>query len=414
MVASAISPSEPVIAPRRSPARTIRRTVAVFVVAFVIIQFGLPQINGTRRAIEDISNVNPFLLILGLALEAAALVAYAALTRTALPQRSVRLTRLFRIQLATKALGNVVPGGSAAGSALGYRLLTASGVKGSDAGFALATAGLGSAVVLNLLLWVTMLVSIPLAGWNPIYVTVAMGGVFILLAMAGLMVALIKGQGAAERVVRWAARRARFIEADRVMELLQRLAKRLVDLISDRELLVRVLLWSLANWLLDAAALWVFLRAFGGSVRPDSLIVAFGVANVAAALPIMPGGLLIVEGLLATMLAFFGVERAVWSLGIPAYRVAQYWLPIPLGAIAYLSLRVGPLRLEKRLPGFRHEMESYGQSGESVYDWAERYGNRRQAPDPSNRDPEGNSATSDPVLSDPASSDPGLREPGPP
>jgi len=139
---------------------------------------------------------------------------------------------------------------------------------------------------------------------------------------------------------------------------------------------VRVLLWSLANWLLDAAALWVFLRAFGGSVRPDSLIVAFGVANVAAALPIMPGGLLIVEGLLATMLAFFGVDRSVWSLGIPAYRVAQYWLPIPLGAIMYLSLRVGPFKLEKRLPGFREEMESYAESSESVYDWAERYGHR--------------------------------------
>jgi uncharacterized protein (TIRG00374 family) len=379
VVASAISPTEPVVAPRRRTAKTIRRTVAVFVVLFIIIQFGLPQINGTRRAVDDLSSVNPFLLILGLALEAAALVAYAQLTRTALPQRTIRLTRLFRIQLATKALGNVVPGGSAAGSALGYRLLTASGVKGSDAGFALATAGLGSAVVLNLLLWVTMLISIPLAGWNPIYVTVAMGGVFILLAMAGLMVALIKGQGAAERVVRWAGRHFRFIKAERVMELLQRLAKRLVDLISDRELLVRVLLWSLANWLLDAAALWVFLRAFGGSVRPDSLIVAFGVANVAAALPIMPGGLLIVEGLLATMLAFFGVERAVWSLGIPAYRVAQYWLPIPLGAIAYLSLRVGPFRLEKRLPGFREEMESYGQSSESVYDWAERFGHRSRS-----------------------------------
>ncbi|MCU1345693.1 MAG: hypothetical protein JWL70_1959, partial [Acidimicrobiia bacterium] len=135
------------VAPRRSPARTIRRTVAVFVVAFIIIQFGLPQINGTRRAIDDITNVNPFLLVFGLALEGAALVAYAQLTRTALPPRTIRLSRLFRIQLATKALGNVVPGGSAAGSALGYRLLTASGVNGGDAGFALATAGLGSAVV---------------------------------------------------------------------------------------------------------------------------------------------------------------------------------------------------------------------------------------------------------------------------
>jgi len=376
-VASAISPSEQVIAPRRSPAKTIIRGALGFLAVFVIIQFGLPQINGTRRAIEDLTNVNPILLALGLALQGASLLAYSQLTRTALPRGSVRLTRLFRIQLATKALGNVVPGGSAASSALGYRLLTVSGVRGGDAGFALATAGLGSAVVLNLMLWTAMLISIPLAGWNPIYVTVALAGVFILLAMAGLMFTLIRGQGATERVVRWAARHSRFIKADRVMELLRSLAKRLVDLISDRELLRRVLLWALANWLLDAASLWVFLRAFGGTVRPDSLIVAFGVANVASALPLMPGGLVIMEGVLATMLAFFGVERSVWSLGIPAYRVAAYWLTIPVGAISYLSLRVGPLRIDKRLPSFRKEMETYVESTESVYDWVERYGRRQ-------------------------------------
>ena len=52
--------------------------------------------------------------------------------------------------MSTKALSNIVPGGSAASSALGYRLITLSGATGPDAGFALATAGLASAVVLNL------------------------------------------------------------------------------------------------------------------------------------------------------------------------------------------------------------------------------------------------------------------------
>ena len=57
------------------------------------------------------------------------------LTRAALPPHSVRLPVLFRIQLTTRAVTNVVPGGSAAGSALGYRMLTLAGVRGADAGF---------------------------------------------------------------------------------------------------------------------------------------------------------------------------------------------------------------------------------------------------------------------------------------
>ena len=50
------------------------------------------------------------------------------------------------------------------------------GVKGPDAGFALATAGLGSAVVLNIIFWTGLLVSIPLRGVNPFYGTAAIVG----------------------------------------------------------------------------------------------------------------------------------------------------------------------------------------------------------------------------------------------
>ena len=78
--------------------------------------------------------------------------------------------------MSTKALSSIVPGGSAAGSALGYRLMTLSGVPGPDAGFALATAGLGSAVVLNLVFWASLVVSIPIRGVNGGYATAAIAG----------------------------------------------------------------------------------------------------------------------------------------------------------------------------------------------------------------------------------------------
>jgi putative heme transporter len=56
-------------------------------------------------------------------------------------------------------------------------------------------------------------------------------------------------------------------------------------------MLRRLVMWACAYWLLDAAALWVFLRAFGGNLSVDGLIVAFGLANVMAAIPITPGRL---------------------------------------------------------------------------------------------------------------------------
>ena len=101
------------------------------------------------------------------------------------------------------------------------------------------------------------------------------------------------------------------------------------------------------NWVLDAASLWVFLRAFGGVVNPVDLLVAFGLANVLAAIPITPGGLGVVEAVLTSTLVGFGLDRGTAAIGVVTYRLAAFWLPIPLGALAYGSLKVGPGNLAR-------------------------------------------------------------------
>jgi hypothetical protein len=88
-----------------------------------------------------------------------------------------------------------MPAGSAASSALGFRLLTMSGVPRPDAAFALATAGIGSAIILNFILWTGLIISIPIRGVNAIYGAAAIVGV-ILMAFAGFIAfGLMEGQG---------------------------------------------------------------------------------------------------------------------------------------------------------------------------------------------------------------------------
>ena len=170
--------------------------------------------------------------------------------------------------MATKAVTNLVPGGSAAGGTLGYRLLTERGVSPPAAGFTLATVGLGSAVVLNAMLWLALLVSIPLNGFNPLYGTAAIVGLFLMLAMAGLVLLLMKGGSKAERLFRAIARKIPFVNAVTVSRVVYQVADRLHELMSQPRLIRRGLLWAAINWVLDAAALWVFLRAFGGDGEP--------------------------------------------------------------------------------------------------------------------------------------------------
>jgi uncharacterized protein (TIRG00374 family) len=359
--------------------RRIARWVKILVFVFVFYYLVLPQIGGARKAASELVTVNPAYLALGVGLQFAALVAYAQLTRAALPQgNGPPLTTLFRIQLATKAVTNVVPGGTAVGSALGYRLLTLAGVRGADAGFALATAGLASAVVLNVILWLALVWSIPFRGFNPLYGTAAIVGAVLLLAFAVIVIGLVKGQQQAERWLRAAARRVRFVDEERAAHVVNRLAERVRELLTDPALVRRVVFWAALNWLLDAAALWVFLRAYGGSAPIDGLLVAFGLANVLAAIPITPGGLGIIEGVLIPTLVGFGLPRSTVVLGVPTYRLVQFWLPIPLGAIAYASLRVGPWSIDRfrTLPGLRKEAEEMVETTPSRLEWGERFGRR--------------------------------------
>lgn len=370
---------------RKRRFKPIRFTIKALLLIVVAV-FLLPGVlNGFRSALDTVRDVNPALLLIGFVLQLFALGAYSLLTRATLGTagRQLSLARIFRIQLSTKSLSNIVPGGNAASSALGYRLLTLSGISGPDAGFALATAGIGSAVVLNIVFWTGLLMSIPFRGVNAGYGAAALAGIIIMGIAATLVIGVMDGSGRAERLVRWIARKLRFDE-DRFAAVLHQVGERLEELVSDRQLLWRVVFWATANWLLDAASLWVFLRAYGATLPIDALLVAFGLANVLAAVPILPGGLGVVEATYLTALVGFGIPKRVATPAIATYRSAQYLMPTALGALAYASLRVGPWKIEKRdrLVRLRDLARSESARGETKIDFALRFGGKRPISDP--------------------------------
>ena len=355
---------------RRALARAFKVLATLIVVYFLIL-----NIPGLRNAVDQLSEVKPGLLVLGLVLELLALFCYSLMTRAALGPVGHHMTalHLFRIQLSTRALSSLVPGGSAAGSALGYRMMVASGVPGPDAGFALATAGLASAVVLNFILWAGLIVSITLRGVNPVYGTAAIAGIILMGIAVAIIFGLIEGQERSEKILRSVARRLRLNE-DRAGEAVRHIGGRMQELAAYRALLRRLVFWASANWLIDAAALWVFLRAFGGSVPLDGLIVAFGLANVLAAIPITPGGLGIVEGTYVPVLVGFGLPRATAVVGVVSYRIAQYWLPILIGGVCYLSLRIGPWAITRnKLEPLRNVVATMSTGDEDILDFSERF-----------------------------------------
>lgn len=309
---------------------------ALLAVEYVVV----PVLVGAGKNLHLLSNLTIGWLLAGLALEGASVCCYALLTRTLLPGTTPTVSRLVRIVMATTALSHVVPAGAASGTGLGFQLLTAEGVAATDAGFAIATAALGSAVVLNVLLLLALLGSIPLAGLHPAYVTFALVSLLALLGTSALLYAFAQGEDRAVRVVRTVGQRLPRVGADRLEHVFRQLSDAVRELTRDRSRLQSALRWASLNWLLDAATLWSFLAALGYTADPFTLFVAYGIANILAAIPITPGGLGVVEATAVTALVSFGATNNVATLGVLGWRLVNFWLPIPTGAACYLSLRL--------------------------------------------------------------------------
>lgn len=332
----------------RPPERPLRTAVKVAAAAAVLYFFVLPLVPDFGNALRDLRNVQPLFVVLAIGCQVGTWSGYALLTRACLGEAGQKLSfgRMFRIQLSTKAFGNLVPGGAVAGPGLGYRLLVRSGITGRDAGFALGTAALGSAVVLNVLLWAGLVISLPMRGFSPLYVLAALFGVLTMAVGAVIVIGLMEGKSSYERPVRWLAVRLRR-DPDSASALVRNIGARLETLSRDRRLLRRVVANSSCNWLLDAASLWCFLHAFDQNLGIDALLISFGIANVLAAIPISPGGLGVVDWAYLTTLVGFGLPLAQARLGVASYRSGQYLLPILVGLILYASLQHGPWSIDR-------------------------------------------------------------------
>jgi uncharacterized protein (TIRG00374 family) len=204
----------------------------------------------------------------------------------------------------------------------------------------MATQGMGSAVVLNIMLWLALLISIPLAGVHRIYIIVALIGMLAILSMAALVYAFTKGEESAAKVMRSLARHVPRLDEDRFERVVRNIAILLRDLGKDPQQLKEAILWALLNWLMDAGSLMAFLAAFHQFVDPFELFAAYGIANVLAVVPVTPGGLGFVEASSIGLLVSFGVQNKVATLAVLGWRLVNFWLPIPIGAGCYISLRV--------------------------------------------------------------------------
>jgi uncharacterized membrane protein YbhN (UPF0104 family) len=94
-------------------------------------------------------------------------------------------------------------------------------------------------------------------------------------------------------------------------------------------------------WLGDALCLALCFYAVGSSPPWEGLLLIYAAAQLAATLPITPGGLGVIEGSLTVGLVAFGGAEAATLSAVLLYRLISFWGLLPTGGLAYLRVRRG-------------------------------------------------------------------------
>ena len=253
-------------------------------------------------------------------------------------------------QLAGSAASKVVPGGAATGGAVQGKLLIQAGQPGAAVASALAGVALITTAVLLLLPVLTipaLLIGPPPEEQLRLGLLVSLVVAVVIVGVGVTVLTWPRVLTTTGRLVGHVLHRVRpSITADSMAALLTAQRARVAAAFQGRWWLAVFL--AAANRMFDYAALVAALAAFGVHARPSEVLLAYVVAQALAIVPITPGGLGFVESGLTALLVVIGVPVDVSVIATLLYRLVSFWLPIPIGVLAWAGWRVHLGRTQSR------------------------------------------------------------------
>ncbi len=336
---------------------TWRRTILTVVVLAAVALTVQVLVNSSGEllaAADDLTRVSPWWLVAAVLAELLSYGCLAAAQQRLLTAGGVQvgLVPLTGLAIAAQAGANCLPGGVAVSTAVAFRRLSRRGVPPALCGWMLSISTLlyGAALAVLALLGAQVAGDASAAVPDLRAVSLAVVGV---VGIGAVVLVALRNRHLPSRLLSWVVTRA-----DTLLAVVRRRPAdhegagvvwveqlRAVRPGPRRLLTVSALLAGC--WLADGLCLALAFYALDGGPPWRGLLLAYCAAQLAASLPITPGGLGVVEGSLTVALVAYGGAEQSALAAVLLYRLVSFWGLIPAGALAYLGLR----RAERRTPG---------------------------------------------------------------
>lgn len=314
---------------------------------------------------EYLENLHWTLFGLAMLAEAWSYLAYASLQRVLLGAGTVTvpLPAMTGISLAGNSIQNSLPGGVFLSSAYAFRQYRRFGADEVLSGWVVLAMNSASMVTLTIISAVGL--GLAFGTGNALDLVSVIVGVVLFASLVVLL--WVKRQWVLARST-WAARlyqRLRHRPLEDAPRMLERATERLNTVAPSRDEWTQAAIAAMANWVFDGACLMLAFGAVGAPVPWRGIVLAYSAAQLAANLPVTPGGLGVVEGSLTLALVSFGGDHATTVAAVLVYRLINFWILLPVGWSAWGILAFAGRRQLRREDYARRSKIAVAQSGTS-------------------------------------------------
>ena len=284
----------------------------VVAVAVIVTQFNLPQV------ISAVRNANPWMAGLSFLLGSLSWVGCAITLGVFIDPAKRDFKGIFLSQVASSFTSVSMPAG------VGPAFVNLQFLRRDGYDNTMATAIMSAVVAVQFATTFCLLIVIGLfTGRNTLSGMIPTNTLVIVIGTVAIVAALIMAIPYTRRLV-----------MERLMPIVASYARHLVEILTQpRQLVVAVL-----GAVLQSAALgmsfWAALMAFGCRTNVFETTFVFLLANTLGSAVPTPGGLGAIEAVLFSAFRLAGVPSGVAISATLVFRVATYWLRIPLGALA--------------------------------------------------------------------------------
>ena len=314
-----------------APRRLLRRLLqaAALLVVVVLVALLTPGLGEVRDRLADAS---PGWLALAVTLEALSCISYVLMFRAVFCRRMSWRTSA-EIGWAELAVGSLVPASGAAGLALGAWILRRGGmavdhIARRSVAFFLIKSSVNFVAVAVLGTLMAVGIVGPHKSWllTALPAALSVAVIVAVLAIPRLGPGRDPGPDASKLKRAWSAVRGAVTKG----------TAEAVELVRSRDLMVIV--GAIGYWAWDNAVLWATFHAVGADVPLSIVLMGYLIGQLGGLLP-LPGGIGGIDGGLIGTLVVYGAPAAATTAAVLAYRVILFWLPLIVGAIAFVSLR---------------------------------------------------------------------------